>query len=275
MLSHPYSCLLRQNMLRTFTNSSQPMRPICVGINDARCFFKNYRPYWSAKSPLNAIKRTSNLLFYVIYSLLMPFFHSQAAILKTKQQLSSWIVASGHREHVMISIFQMKPRPQCQIDEDSVCSQTFSHILGLIRGQQRVLLVFAPLHTRSGAFTTDTSHMSVRFYCECKCLGSILWPRRLNVVYVFFFFIVTSLCFVVFCLILFLWWNSLFLRLPHVPQTQHKSPFLTSPSANWQSPSDFNSSTCIQITSSEQSDQSNASGEWNGSTDAITLSQRD
>lgn len=128
------------------------------------------------------------------------FFHTQAAFLKTKQQLSRWIVASGHREHVMILIFQMKSRPKCQTDVDSVCSQTFSHILGLIRGQQRVLLVFAPLHTRFGAFATDTSHMSVRFYCECKCLGSILWPRRLNVVYVFF--IVTSVFFC--CCFLFL-----------------------------------------------------------------------
>lgn len=224
-------------------------------------FFKNYRPYWSAKSPLNVIKWTPNVLFYVTYSLLMPFFHSQAAILKTKQQLSSWIVASGHSEHVMISIFQMKLRPKCQIDEDSVCSQTFSHILGLIRGQQRVLLVFAPLRTRSGAFTTDTSHMSVRFYCECKCLGSILWPKRLNMVYVFFYCNITLFCCFC-CLFLFLWWNSLFLHLvipflsfasnfwwsqtavtnplnalhhlPHIPQTQHKSPFVTSPSANWQ-----------------------------------------
>lgn len=96
----------------------------------------------------------------------------------------------------MILIFQMKSHPKCQLDMDSFCSQTFSHILGLIRGQQRVLLAFAPLHTRSGAFGTDTSHMSVRFYCECKCLGSTLWPGRLNVVYVFFF-IVTSVFFVV------------------------------------------------------------------------------
>lgn len=75
-------------------------------------YLKYYRQCWSAKSTLNVIKGTSNLLFYVIYALLMPLFHSQAAFLKTKQQLSSWIVASGHREHVMILIFQMKSHPK-------------------------------------------------------------------------------------------------------------------------------------------------------------------
>lgn len=112
-------------------------------------YLKNYRPCWSAKSPLNVIKPTSNLLFYVIYVLLMPLFHSQAAILKTKQQLSSWIVASGHREHVMISIFQMKSRPKCQIDEDSVCSQTFFFISpGLLETNREYCL--CSLHCTQG-----------------------------------------------------------------------------------------------------------------------------
>lgn len=78
-------------------------------------YLKSYRPCWSAKSARSVIKLTSRLLFHVIYALLMPisffflsFFSSQAAFLKTKQQLSSWIVAPGHREHVMTLIFQMK-----------------------------------------------------------------------------------------------------------------------------------------------------------------------
>lgn len=68
----------------------------------------------------------------------------------------------------------------------SVCSQSSSHILRLIKRQQNVRVVSAPLHKRSGAFATDTSHMSVRFYCECKCLGFTLSLRRPSVVYVFF-----------------------------------------------------------------------------------------
>lgn len=146
-------------------------------------YLKNYRPCSEhSKCHKMNLKRTVLCQFCFINA----FFYSQAAFLKTKQQLSSWIVASGHREHVMILIFQKKSHPKCQLDIDSYCSQTFSLILRLIRGQQRVLLAFASLHTRSGAFGTDTSHMSVRFYCECKCLGSILWPGRLNVVYVLF-----------------------------------------------------------------------------------------
>lgn len=96
-------------------------------------------------------KRTSNCSLSVMLYWFHFFFINLPFFKKTKQQLSSRIVASGHGEHFIL-IFQTKSCPKCQTDVDSVCSQTFSHILGLIRVQQRVLLVFAPLHTRPGSF---------------------------------------------------------------------------------------------------------------------------
>lgn len=73
-------------MFRAFTYSSQPMRTTCDGINFVRDgYLKNYRACWTTRG---LIRITSNLLFCVISGLFMHYFHSQAAILKTKQQLN-------------------------------------------------------------------------------------------------------------------------------------------------------------------------------------------
>lgn len=107
-------------------------------------YLKYYRSCWSAKNTLNVIKKTSvfsTVLCHLCFN--NAYLHSQAGFLKTKQQLSSWIVASGYREHVMTLILHMmKSHPKCQIDIGCVCSQTFSHISNLIedKGEYCLLL---------------------------------------------------------------------------------------------------------------------------------------
>lgn len=165
------------------TCSERSLIAASAGLSDARLLFKvpgSTLGYWEHSM---SFSRTSNSQFYVVYALLMPFFCKlKLPFLKIKQQFYSWIVASGHGENVG-DVGAAWARLTW-----TVCSQSSPpRILRPIRGQQKVLLVLAPVHKRSGAFATDTSHMSVRFYCECKCLGFILSPRRLNVVCVLFF----------------------------------------------------------------------------------------
>lgn len=171
MLSHPYSCLLRQNMLRTFTNSSRPMRPLCPGINDARWIFKEpYRSHRNTKSPLNVIKRTSNLGFYVIYALLMPFFMVKLPFWKQNSnypdellllemggmswyQYFRWSLIKSAKLTRTLSAFLV---PSALLEANGEhCSYWLRCALG-------------PL------LQTHSSKMSFRLESECKCLGSVL-----------------------------------------------------------------------------------------------------
>ncbi len=170
-------------------------------------YLKNYRPCWSAKSTLNVIKRTSNIQFYVIYALLMPFFIVKLPFWKQNSNYPVELLLLDIGNMSWYYIFQIKSRAKCQLDVDSLCSQNFFHVLGLIRGQQRVLLYF--LHCTQGlgplvqteAICLSDFIVDVNAWVPLSDRGDWMW-------FMYFFFIVTSVFFVLF---VFLWWNSLLL----------------------------------------------------------------
>lgn len=157
-------------------------------------YLKNYRPRWTAASALNVIKIDLKRTVLCQLCFINALFYGRGRLFeKQNSNYPVEIVASGHQQHVMILIFQTKSHPKCQLDTDPLRSQTFSHIaVCLLEARKEYCL-----HSLrcAQAFSTDTSHMSVRFYCECKCRHSTPRPGRPNVVFVFFLFLIEASAF--------------------------------------------------------------------------------